>query len=207
MTHVTVTSSEAMDLFLDLAKLRLFAPFMSGPITVAEVARMTDVSPSALNYWVKRALAWGLLERVGEDRPARYRAVATRFRMDPTSVMPFEDMLDRRDHSAWERMLRGFAREYRRVADDWTFHVYLNNGDLLHRDLVPAWAMDASPAAMPTLPLNEWGVMRLSRAQAQALKEQLEQTITTFFAESSDDPHDEKYLFHVALVRDAPPTS
>ncbi|UBV44746.1 MarR family transcriptional regulator (plasmid) [Deinococcus taeanensis] len=201
MTRVTVSAPEAMDLFLDLAKLRLFAPFLAGPITVTDAARLTGVSASALNYWVKRALDWNLLERVGEDRPARYRAVATDFVMNPTAVMPFEDMLERRDRSSWARMLSGYAREYGRVSADWVFRVYLEGGALLHRDLVPAEAM-TSPAPPPELPLNEWGVLRLSRAQARVLKERLEETLQAFFEEASDDQQDEKYLFHVAVVRD-----
>ncbi|MFC4636838.1 MarR family transcriptional regulator [Deinococcus hohokamensis] len=201
MTRVTVSAPEAMDLFLDLAKLRLFAPFMAGPVTVTDAARLTGVSASALNYWVKRAVDWGLLERVGEDRPARYQAVSSDFVMNPTAVMPFEDMLERRDRSSWARMLRGYAREYRRVSDDWVFRVYLEQGELLHRDLVPAEAVASAPP--PAVPLNEWGVLRLSRAQARALQAQLERTIETFFEQASADEQDEKYLFHVALVRDA----
>ncbi|MFC4425559.1 winged helix-turn-helix domain-containing protein [Deinococcus navajonensis] len=203
MTRVTVSSSEAMDLFLDLAKLRLVAPFMAGPITVTEVAKLVGVSASALGYWVKRAVDWGLLERVGEDRPARYQAVATDFVMDPTAVMPFEDMLERRDRSSWDRMLRGYAREYRRVSEDWTFRVHLEGGELLHRDLVPTWALEEPELASSAMPLNEWGVMLLSRAQARALREQLQRTIEAFFAQSTEEESDEKYLFHVALVRDA----
>lgn len=198
-------SPEAMDVFLDVSKTRLLAPFFGGAYTVAEVAELTGVGASALGYWIKRFAEWGFLEKVPESRPTRYRAVSQEYILDPMHEMPFEELVERRERSSWARLISGYAREYGRIAEDWYLRLYVDENELLHQDFVPAWWFQEQNYPMPELPLNEWGVIRLNREKARELRAVLERTVLEFFEQATEDAEDEVYVFHLGLVRDARP--
>ena len=184
MSRVTIDDPAAVEVLLDSSKTRLLAPFMLEAQTVAAVADATGYSHSALSYWVKRFVKLGLLTEVPGSRPAQFRAVATEFVVDPTRVMPLEDMLGHLNGPGWERLLQGYTQEYRRLSEDWL---------VLLQATAPGW--DA--------PLNEWGVMRLRREQARELRERLLALVMEYFEQSSESHDDEVYFLHLGLTRDA----
>lgn len=203
-----MADSKLLDVFLDTSKLRLLAPFLKGVYTVAEVAEMAGVSAGALGYWVKRFLAWGLLEEVTEGRPAKYRAVSKEFLFDATRDLPLEAVLARWDEAIANRLIRGLLHEHQRISDDWVLRVGLTDDTddaLLIRELLPAWAMDDRQRQGPELPLNAWGVIELSRQDAENLRRVLEQTVTEFFERTANDESSDKYVFHIGLVRESRP--
>ncbi|MVN86299.1 hypothetical protein GO986_05925 [Deinococcus sp. HMF7620] len=176
---------------------------MLEPQSIAAVAEVTGQSQNALTYWVKRFVKLGLLKEVGTSRPALYQAVAQTFIIDPSRVMPLDDMLDRLNRPGWTRLLQGFTQEYRRISPDWLVELRVTEDGMLSRRQLPTWALDDAQAPAPELPLNEWGVIQLSREQARELKGRLEALIMEYFEAGPETEQDEVYFLHLALTRDA----
>lgn len=203
MSRVTIDDPAAVEVLLDSSKTRLLAPFMLEAQTVAAVADATGYSHSALSYWVKRFVKLGLLTEVPGSRPAQFRAVATEFVVDPTRVMPLEDMLGHLNGPGWERLLQGYTQEYRRLSEDWLVLLQATpQGALIRREVTPLQLAQATAPGWDA-PLNEWGVMRLRREQARELRERLLALVMEYFEQSSESHDDEVYYLHLGLTRDA----
>lgn len=199
MERVKIADPEAVKILMDPSKIRLLAPFMTGACTVAQAAELTGYTQSALLYWVRRFVQLGLLTETGPARPTRFQAITREFLVDPSRVMPLEDLLDQLYGSAWTRMLGGYTREYRRVSEDWFVSLQASPEGLITRREVAAWHLDG-PA--PDLPLNDWGVIRLSRDRARELQDKLSELVQGYFEASSEDERDDLYVFHLGFVRD-----
>lgn len=204
MERVKIVDPEAIQVLMDIAKIRLLAPFMVEARTVAQVAEVTGYSHNALGYWVKRFVRLGLLKEVGEHRPARYQAAAPEFLVDPSRVMPLDDMLDALYRPAWNRLLQGYTREHRRVSEDWYVLLKSSPDGLVTRQEVAAWQIDEPQAPPPVLPLNDWGVIQLSREKARELTTRLSALMGEYFEEGAETPQDDLYVFHLGLARDVP---
>ncbi len=79
--------SAAAQVLTDARALRYFAPFMRGPVTLTEAARVAGTSPQAMKYWLKKFLDAGLVKTVPSERPrgtTRYAATA------PAYLVPFD---------------------------------------------------------------------------------------------------------------------
>ncbi|WP_295817310.1 hypothetical protein [uncultured Deinococcus sp.] len=203
MSRVTIDDPAAVEVLLDSSKTRLLAPFMLEAQTVAAVAEATGYSHSALAYWVKRFVKLGLLTEVEGSRPAQFRAVATEFVVDPTRVMPLEDMLGHLNGPGWERLLQGYTQEYRRLSPDWLVLLQATpQGALIRREVTPLQLAQASAGGWDA-PLNEWGVMRLRREQARELRERMLALVMEYFEQASESQGDEVYFLHLGLTRDA----
>lgn len=199
MERVKIADPAAVKILMDPSKIRLLAPFMAEARTVAQAAEFTGYTQSALLYWVRQFARLGLLTEVGETRPTRYQAVTREFLVDPSRVMPLEDLLDQLYGGAWTRMLSGYTREYRRVSEDWFVSLQASPEGVITRREVAAWHLDG-PA--PELPLNDWGVIRLPRDRARELQGKLTNLVQSYFDGSSEDERDDLYVFHLGFVRD-----
>ncbi|MBZ9712969.1 hypothetical protein [Deinococcus multiflagellatus] len=203
MTRVIVDDPSAVEVLLDSSKTRLLAPFMLGPHTIAAVAEATGQAQNALTYWVKRFVKLGLLTEVGCGRPAQYQAVTQDFLIDPSRVMPLEDMLRQLNEPIWARLLQGYTQEYRRVSPDWYVQLQITpDGYLIRRPVTP-WQLQTPGAPLPELPLNEYTVIGLSREQARELKQRLAALVMEYFEQQPDTGPGEMYFLHLGLTRDA----
>lgn len=204
MPAATIADPEVVEVLLDLSRLRLLAPFLApAGCTVAGAAEQAGCTVQALGYWVRRFVRLGLLVEVPGERPARYQAAQREFLLDPSRVMPLEDLLDMLYRGAWTRLLQGYTREYRRVSEDWYVRVGATPAGVLTRSEVAAWQLDDPGAPEPELPLNAWGAVRLSRERAREVQARLTDLVQAAFEDSSDDEADDLYVFHLGLVRDA----
>lgn len=202
MTRVIIDDPAVVEVLLDHAKMRLLMPFMMGPQTISGAADLTETPPTSLGYWVKRFVRLGLVREVGTRRPAVFQAVSNEFIVDPSRVMPLEEMLSGVQRPSWERMLRGYAREYQRVSPDWLLRFHVTPEGLLTRRELTREELDGSGAPAGQRPLGEWALLRLSREDAQAFRERLSGVVQEFLARSSEVESDSVYLVHVGLTRD-----
>ncbi|GGR83414.1 hypothetical protein GCM10008960_08070 [Deinococcus sedimenti] len=191
-----------VEVLLDHAKFRLLMPFMAAPQTIAAAAEVTGTPPTSLGYWVKRFVRLGLVREVGSQRPAVFEAVASEFIVDPSRVMPLEEMLAEVQRPAWNRMLQGYAREYQRLSPDWLLHFHVTPDGVMTRREVTREELERPGAPVAPRPLGEWALLRLSREDAAAFRERLSGVVQEFLGRSSEDEADSVYLVHVGVTRD-----
>jgi hypothetical protein len=202
MAHVILDDPQVVEVLLDHDRMRLLTPFMAAPMTIAQAAEITGSPPTSLGYWVKRFVRLGLVREVASQRPAVFGAVSNEFIVDPSRVMPLEEMLSGVQRPSWERMLRGYAREYGRLSPDWLLRFHVTPEGVLTRRELTREELERPGGPAAQRPLGEWALLRLSREDAQAFRERLSGVVQEFLARSSEVESDGVYLVHVGLTRD-----
>lgn len=212
-----IVNSQAGSLLLDMTKARLLTPFMVRPMTLAEAATHAAVKASSLDYWVKRFLELDLLVAVPGTRPQMYQASSSEYLIDVSRTAPLEEIVHQLDKPGQVRVTRAITSAYRRLTDDWYLRLYIDDQQLVRQELVPTpahYTAGEADALKEKLPLNIYGLVSLSRAQAQTLSVKLQETLMQYFENETNtsvgvsaNQETDTYIFHVCLVKDAPPGS
>jgi hypothetical protein len=204
MNRVRVSDPEIIQVLMDFSKVRLLAHFTPEARTVAQAAGTTGQTQNALLYWIKKFVRMGLMQEVGEGRPAQYQAIACEYLIETTRLMPLENMIEEMYRPLWRRLMDSYTRECRRVSEDWYVKLTLTSEGLMTRREVAAWQLDEPHRSAPELPLNAWGLIRLPHEQAQELQNRLNTLIIEYLDKSSEDEQDDVYVFHLGFVRVTP---
>jgi hypothetical protein len=193
-----ITRPDAVELLTGNRSLRLLRPFMLGAHTLTSAARELDRPVTTLAYWIPRFVASDLLvqldvvARAGTAMP-RYRAAARQFTV-PVGALPHDRriaLLDRGRLRLLDRFLDGVDEAVEREGglslgfaagpDAGTMAIEMVEDDVqrAQRDYTDAWS-----------------VLRLDRADAQALARELEDVLARYSARRGR----RRYVVHMGLA-------
>jgi hypothetical protein len=190
---------------VDPNKQKFFAPFFARETTIAEAARVARVSTLLMYRHVKRFEALGLLKVTrSEARRGRavqyYQTVAKEFFI-PAQVLPLETTLEVVERNAQKLFLHNLGKtlmNQEEAADLGT--------RILPSETNPGMAAtyialkpgeNWNPSVVKDVALVEtWVNLRVSREEAKALQQELEQIVERFQERSGDG----KYLLRLGLT-------
>jgi hypothetical protein len=193
------------EVVVDPNKQKLFGPFFARETTIAEAARIAQVSTLLMYRHVKRFETLGLLEVTrSEARRGRaiqyYQTVAKEFFI-PARVLPLETTLEVVERNAQKLFLHSLGRtlmNHEGVADLGTRVSPSETGTgvvATHIALKPGENWDPSSVKEAAL-VESWANLRLSLEEAKTLQKELEEIVERYSERSGD----EKYLLRLGLT-------
>ena len=167
-------TSQAAGFFVHRTHVRHLSPFMDQECSLAEAAQVLEISKSRMSYWVNKLLEMGLIEvlrieKRGKHRVPIYRSVAEVFRV-PLTLIPLtsgESLLEVQRLKFDQQLEESLIQVGRMNPQNWHIRFSLE-GTFWRLDLLPN---DRDKESLELV--NEWGRLRLSKAQAKTFRQEL----------------------------------
>lgn len=142
--QLTVTKTEAAQIFEDRNQVRLLEPFIQEPCTLSDAASKLGIKAPRLHYHVNRFLEHGLVEIVGTTkRNGRniklYQTTARAFFLpfELTSSESLEKFLADIHATFYTNLNHAIVRHMESLAPDWGFRWMLNERGQLYFETLP----------------------------------------------------------------------
>ena len=198
-TVYKVKSRVLAAILADGYKARFIHPFVAKDCSVAQAAKILQISKSNMSYWVKKYQDYGLLKVVREEKQGRnltriYRTTADKIEIDLDLIPRKSDeaILDANMGHWWQMLKQSLAASGRKNVGDWTIRMFRMGNQVLTFIEPVEGGMEKARLA------NYWIRLQLSREDARSLRGEIVDMLERYRNMQQEDAA--AHIVHLAVV-------